>query len=471
MGLSPGTLPAGTINAAYNQTITANSTNAGKTTLAVTNIANPIAGLTVPTSGTNTLAITGTPTATGTETFTVTATDPSGASSSANYSITINPAATFSPASLPAGTTNTAYSQTITTSSGTGTSTLAVTNIVNAIAGLTVPTSGTGSIAISGTPTGSGTETFNVSATDQAGNTVNKSYSITIDPALTPATLVGDTINTAYNQTIGAAGTGTINLAVTNIQNAIAGLTVPTSGTGSLAITGTPTATGTETFTVTATDPNHLTTSTNYSITVNPAVTFSPTSPLPAGTTNTAYSQTITASNGTGTKTKALSNITKGNNCFTVTTSGRNSLAITGTPTGSGTETVTVTSTDQAGATSTSIYSITINPALSPSTLAAGSVNTAYSQTITASGTGTINLVVSNLTNAIPGLNVPTTGTGSLVISGTTHGHRHRNLYGHGHRSLPGDCTLRTNYSITMKNPGPEWPTACHGIKDQAAHS
>ena len=41
---------------------------------------------------------------------------------------------------------------------------------------------------------------------------------------------------------------------MSNIQNAIAGLTVPASGTGSLAITGTPTATGTETFTVTATD-------------------------------------------------------------------------------------------------------------------------------------------------------------------------------------------------------------------------
>ena len=52
-----------------------------------------------------------------------------------------------------------------------------------------------------------------------------------------------------------SGGTGSIDaLAVSNIQNAIAGLIVPAGGSNSLSITGTPTATGTETFTVTATD-------------------------------------------------------------------------------------------------------------------------------------------------------------------------------------------------------------------------
>ena len=77
----------------------------------------------------------------------------------------------------------------------------------------------------------------------------------------------------AYSQTITASGgTGTLTLAVSNIQEAIAGLKVPASGTGSLAISGTPTAAGTETFTVTATDSLGATANTNYSITVNPAV-------------------------------------------------------------------------------------------------------------------------------------------------------------------------------------------------------
>ena len=57
----------------------------------------------------------------------------------------------------------------------------------------------------------------------------------------------------AYHQTLTASGGTGRRLAVTNIQNPIAGLVVPASGSN-LAITGTPTVPGTETFTVTATD-------------------------------------------------------------------------------------------------------------------------------------------------------------------------------------------------------------------------
>ena len=73
-----------------------------------------------------------------------------------------------------------------------------------------------------------------------------------------------------YNKTITASnGTGTLNLAVVETSH-VAGFVVPSSGTTSIAITGTPTATGTETFTVTATDSLGSTTNTTYSITVNP---------------------------------------------------------------------------------------------------------------------------------------------------------------------------------------------------------
>ena len=50
---------------------------------------------------------------------------------------------------------------------------------------------------------------------------------------LSPPSLPADTIDVPYNQTITASGgTGTIRLAVSNVQNTIAGLIVPTSGTG-----------------------------------------------------------------------------------------------------------------------------------------------------------------------------------------------------------------------------------------------
>ena len=105
---------------------------------------------------------------------------------------------------------------------------------------------------------------------------------------LSPATLPADTVNVAYSQTITAGGgTGNKTLTVSNVQNAIAGLVVPTSGTNTLNITGTPTATGTETFTVTATDSLGDTATINYSITVNGTVTGPVISSIVVATTAT----------------------------------------------------------------------------------------------------------------------------------------------------------------------------------------
>jgi hypothetical protein len=182
---------------------------------------------------------------------------------------------------LAADTVTAPCNQTITASGGTGPVTMAVSNIeVNGapstgIPGLATKDNGNGTLTISGKPTAAGTETFTVTATDSATptpNTAIATYTITVNPVVTftPATLPAGTMKAAYNQTITAsAGTPTITLAVSNIKGAIAGLNVPTSGTGSLLISGTPTKTGTETFTVTATDSLGVKSSTNYSITIN----------------------------------------------------------------------------------------------------------------------------------------------------------------------------------------------------------
>ena len=205
VALGPPSLPADTVNKAYNQTITA-SGGTGTITLTISNLQGSITGLSVPTSGTGSLTISGTPTASGTETFTVTATDSLGDTTSTNYSITINAAVALGPSSLPADTVNKAYNQTVTASGGTGTDTLAVTNIQNAIAGLVLPASGSNSLTISGTPTAAGTETFMVTATDTLGATTSTNYSITVNAAVAmgPPTLPADTVNKAYNQTLTA---------------------------------------------------------------------------------------------------------------------------------------------------------------------------------------------------------------------------------------------------------------------------
>ena len=452
--LSPATLPAGTVNVAYSQAITAGG-GTGAKTLTVSNIQNAVAGLVVPGSGSNTLSISGTPTATGTETFTVTATDSLGATTVGNYSITVNSAVTLSPATLPAGTVNVAYSQAITAGGGTGAKTLTVSNIQNAVAGLVVPGSGSNTLSISGTPTATGTETFTVTATDSLGATTVGNYSITVNSAVTlsPATLPAGTVNVAYSQAITAGGgTGAKTLTVSNIQNAVAGLVVPGSGSNTLSISGTPTATGTETFTVTATDSLGATTVGNYSITVNSAVTLSPAT-LPAGTVNVAYSQAITAGGGTGAKTLTVSNIQNAVAGLIVPGSGSNTLSISGTPTATGTETFTVTATDSLGATTVGNYSITVNSAvtLSPATLPAGTVNVAYSQAITAGGgTGAKTLTVSNIQNAVAGLIVPGSGSNTLSISGTPTATGTETFTVTATDSL--GATTVGNYSITVNN-------------------
>ena len=109
----------------------------------------------------------------------------------------------LSPPTLPVGTENVAYSQTITASGGTGTVTLTVSNIQGTISGLTVPTvttSATGSqmVSVSGTPTATGTETFTVTATDSLGTTTSTNYSLTVQAiTLNPATLPADTLKGA----------------------------------------------------------------------------------------------------------------------------------------------------------------------------------------------------------------------------------------------------------------------------------
>ncbi len=434
--LAPALLPADTVNIAYGpQTITA-SGGVAPVTLAVSNIQNAIPGLNVPlTSSSNTLTINGTPTLAGTETFTVTATDSKGNHQSANYSITVNPALSFSPAllTLPADTVNVAYSQTITANGGTPGVNVAVSNVqVNGVAGpgisgLTlIPTGNT--LAIGGTPTFTGTtaetETFTVTATDSVDATTNATYSITVNPAITlsPATLPAGMQGATYSQTIAASGgTGTLTL-TSKVTSSVPGLKVAPSGTGSLAITGTPAAAGTETFTVSATDSVGATAGpVTYSIIVSPPIVLSPTT-LPGDVVNQAYNQTITASGGTGTLT-LTSKVTSSVNGLRVPASGTGSLTITGTPTTTGTETFTLMVTDSNGATIGPItYSFIVSPplTLSPTTLPADTQSVPYNATITASGgIGTTTLAVSNIQGAIPGLNVPPSGTGSLTITGT----------------------------------------------------
>ncbi len=150
-------------------------------------------------------------------------------------------------------------------------------------------------------------------------------------------------------------------------------------------------------------------------ITVNPAT-------LPGGTVGTAYSQTVSGSGGTGPYTFA---VTSGALPTGLSLNGTTGL-INGTPSTAGNFNFTITATDLNGCPGTRAYSIVIAAALcpiitlSPATLPAGVVGTAYNQTITASG-GTAPYAFTVSSGTLPtGLSLTTTGLTTAAIAGTT---------------------------------------------------
>jgi hypothetical protein len=142
-------------------------------------------------------------------------------------------------------------------------------------------------------------------------------------------------------------------------------------------------------------------------------------SPLPAGTQSVAYSQTIQAVNGS---TPYSWGLAPGSNPLPAGLSLNSGTGVlSGTPTTAATYTPTIRVTDSVAATSDQAYSITINASSSAPTitttspLPAGTVGTAYSQTIAATG-GTAPYTWTITSGSIPGLSL-NSSTG--VLSGT----------------------------------------------------
>ena len=212
------------------------------------------------------------------------------------------------------------------------------------------PTSG----SIAGTPTASGTFNFTVTATDSLTQIGTRAYSLIVNGvlAITPTSLSNGTINTPYNQQLTATGgTGAIGWAVT--AGALpAGLTLgPTSGS----IAGTPTASGTFNFTVTATDSLTQIGTQGYTLTIAGTLAITPNA-IPNGAINTAYTQQLTATGGTGSIGWA---VTAGALPSGLTLNPQTGQ-LSGTPTAFGTFPFTVTATDSLTQTGSRAYSLVI---------------------------------------------------------------------------------------------------------------
>ena len=217
------------------------------------------------------------------------------------------------------------------------------------------------------------TSNFTVTATDGNGATGSRAYSVTINATISvnPATLPAATVGTPYSQIVSATGgTGTYTFSVT-AGSLPAGLTL-NAATG--AITGTPSSAATSSFTITATDGNGATGSRAYSVTANPAIVVNPAT-LPGGTVSAAYSQTVSATGGSGSYTFSVS---VGTLPAGLTLNASTGL-ISGTPTTAATSAFTIRAVDGNGAVGTRAYSVTVNAGMvvGPATLPTATIGSA----------------------------------------------------------------------------------------------
>ncbi len=334
-------------------------------------------------------------------------------------------APTITTTSLPNGSFNNFYNQTLQVMGGIAPRTWGV--IVGALpTGLGLNAS-TGQI--SGTATQTGTFSFTVQVTDAISQFDTKALSITITapspPAITaPASLPTGTVNQAYPNTTLTASGGTapliwdpgVNLALPNglswdaFTHTISG--IPLNGSQ---------GTANHTFTVRDSTNPVLTATRTYSLTIvllaPPNITTTSASLLPNGTVTQPYSRTLQRTGGTAPFTWS----------FTGTLPTGLSLpstgVISGTPSAAGTFPFTVQVTDALSQTDTQPLSIVIvlpaPPTITTTSLPNGTVLSGYNQFVHASG-GTGALAWSSVGSLPTGLNPIDPSTGQITGTPTT---------------------------------------------------
>jgi hypothetical protein len=418
-------LPAGSFNAAYNQTVQVTG-GIGTLVWGVTSGALP-PGFNLNATNGN---ISGTPTMTGSFSFTLRVTDQIPQFDQQNFTITINPPAPpaiTAPASLPTGTVNQAYPDTTLTASG-GTAPLTWDPVV----GLNVLPNGLSWDAdthtISGIPLngsqGTANHSFTVRDSTNPILTATRTYSLAIvlpaPPTITTTSaslLPNGIVTKPYSRTLQRTG-GTAPFIWSFTGTLPTGLTLNTS-TG--VISGTPTAAGPFNFTVQITDDLSQSDTQALSITIDlPAPPNITDTSLPNGTVASAYSQIVHASGGTGALTWSISagSLPTGLNPINPSTG-----QISGTPSAAGTFNFTVRATDTLNLFGDQPLSITIDlpapPTITPRTFPNGTVGTpGYNEQVQATG-GIGNLSWTIISPGLgplpPGLDIdPNTG----VISG-----------------------------------------------------
>ncbi|WP_158240596.1 Ig-like domain-containing protein [Telmatospirillum siberiense] len=415
LSLAPASLATGTVAAAYSQSASASG---GAAPYSYSVIAGALpAGLSLTAGGT----LFGTPTAAGTFSFTIQAQDSS--SGSGPFTVDRAYSLTIAAQAPVAGTKSVAAAYGAATAIDLGSVITGGPATSVAIAA----TPGHGTAAASGTtitytPTTGyyGADSFTYTATGPGGTSLAAAVTITVGApsiAVSPTTLAAGTVATAYGQTLTASGGKSPYSFSTTVASGALPPGLSLSATG--LVSGTPTTAGSYSFTVSGTDSSTGSGPATFtSATI--AITIGAQAPIAGAksvttTYNTAATISLSAAITGGPATSVT--VVTGPGHGTAAASG---TTVTYTPTSgyAGSDSFTYTATGPGGTSAAATVTITVGApsiTLSPTSLAAGTVATAYSQTFTATG-GTAPYSFSLSAGALPsGLALSTAG----VLAGT----------------------------------------------------
>lgn len=386
--ISPSTLPAGTVGVAYSQTLQAGG-GASPYSYSITSGALP-AGLSL---NTVTGALSGTPTAGGTFPFDIAATDDNGQVARISYALVIvSPTIILSPPTLSDATVGVPYSQTITASGGTSSYRYSITS--GALpSGLSLNTA-TG--VLSGTPTGGGQSRVTITATDSSTGTGPYSgagsYTIVVNappgaPTNVTATAGNGQAQVNFTPPASDGGSAITQYTVTSSPGGATG----TGTVSPIVVPGLNNGTA-YTFTVTATNGVGTGPASAASNAVTPATPPTATQAVALVMLTQGVAATVTPVTGAGGVGGLSYSVSPG------LPAGLSMSAVTGQISGiptvtSSTTTYTVTVTDTNGATASANFSLAIGviPTMtvglsgSPASVTAGS-NITYMIALTVSG-------------------------------------------------------------------------------------
>lgn len=323
--------------------------------------------------------LSGIPTQAGNYVITIEARDVTGATASRQLPLVVSAGLAIMTASLPNGSTGTAYNQTLAASGGSGQYTWAVTNGALPV-GLKLD-GATG--VISGTPEIAMAFHFMVEVSDSVGARASKPFQIIIQEqlAITTPSLPPVTAGVPYTQALAASG-GQPPYVWSLSGGLPAGLTFQSDGR----LSGTTTQTGTFAITVQVRDSSNATASKQFSLTVGSGGSLSiQPATLPNGMLGVAYNQTLTAAGGSPPYQWGVASGIPPQGL----TLGPANGVLSGVPTVAGTYSFTVRVTDAAGATQTRDYLLVISGtalSITSASLPTAFVSVPYNTALTASG-------------------------------------------------------------------------------------